>query len=177
MPLQEVEYMELVILIGLQAAGKSTFYQSQLASTHEVVSKDRLNSSKARNKELRQRERIEAAFAEGKSIVVDNTNITAQERQPLIELAHQYSTQVIGYYFEPDVKASRERNQQRAGKAQVPDRVIFITAHRLAPPSYDEGFDALYNVRVAEHSTPDNPQWLIEAVPRSEELKIANQLE
>src|SRR5262245_59429337 len=32
--------LDLVVFVGLQGAGKSTFYRAQFAGTHELVSKD-----------------------------------------------------------------------------------------------------------------------------------------
>ena len=37
---------ELVLLIGLQAAGKSTFYRARFAGTHDWVSKDRFPNNR-----------------------------------------------------------------------------------------------------------------------------------
>ena len=42
--------MEMIILMGLQASGKSTFYRTHFADTHEHVSKDLLRESKNKNK-------------------------------------------------------------------------------------------------------------------------------
>src|SRR5690242_12354261 len=136
--------MEIIILMGLQVSGKSTFYRTHFADTHEHVSKDLLNSSKNQNKNQIQIERIERAFQEQGSVVIDNTNVTAQDRRSLIDVGRRYDATIIGYYFQPDVSSSRTRNMQRTGKAQVPEKAIFITAHKFEPPSYAEGFDTLY---------------------------------
>jgi predicted kinase len=157
--------MELIILIGLQASGKSTFYYTHFADSHEHISKDLLKSSKNMNKNQKQVESIERAFQEQRSVVVDNTNVIAQERLPLIDIGRKYNATVIGYYFQPHILGSRTRNKQREGKAQVPEKAIFITAHKLEPPSYAEGFDTLYYVRIAEDSTIENPVWKIEEIP------------
>ena len=156
--------MELIILIGLQASGKSTFYRTRFADTHAHVSKDLLNSSKSQNKNQKQAERIELAFQEQRPVVVDNTNVTVQDRQLLIDIGRSYDATIIGYYFEPDVSGSRTRNRQREGKAQVPEQAIFITAHKLESPSYAEGFDTLYYVRTGKDSTNENPVWEIEKI-------------
>jgi predicted kinase len=37
--------MEVVILIGLQASGKSTFAQQHFATSHDYVSKDRQSNN------------------------------------------------------------------------------------------------------------------------------------
>jgi predicted kinase len=46
--------MELAILVGLQASGKSSFYRARFAATHELVSKDLLrNNSKPERRQRR----------------------------------------------------------------------------------------------------------------------------
>ncbi len=158
--------MDLVIFIGLQASGKSTFYRTRFAGNYEHISKDLLTSSKNKNKNQRQAELIEKAFEEQRSVVVDNTNVTVQDRIPLIELGRRYQATITGYYFQPDVLSSRTRNLEREGKAQVPDKAIFITAYKLEPPTYAEGFDTLYYLRISQDSTIENPAWEIEHIPR-----------
>ena len=69
---------ELVIFVGLQGAGKSTFYRTFFASTHDLVSKDRLRNN--RKPARRQVHLIEEALAAGRSVVIDNTNPTAEDR-------------------------------------------------------------------------------------------------
>jgi predicted kinase len=156
--------VEIIILMGLQASGKSTFYLTHFAATHEHVSKDLLRKSKNKNKDQQQAEFIERAFQEQRSVVIDNTNATIQDRLALIDLGRRYGAKIIGYYFQPEVSSSRKRNMQRTGKTQVPDIAIFITASKFVPPSYAEGFDTLYYVRIAEDSTVDSPEWEIEEI-------------
>ena len=162
---EEIGVMELIILMGLQASGKSTFYLTQFADTHELISKDLLSRSKNQDKNQKQAERIERAFQEQRSVVVDNTNVTVQDRLPPIDVGRRYDATIIGYYFQSDVTSSRTRNMQRAGKAQVPEKAIFITAHKFEPPSYAEGFDTLYYVRIGKDSTSENPVWEIVKIP------------
>ena len=88
-----------------------------------------------------------------------------QDRLLLIDIGRSYDATIIGYYFQPDVLSSRTRNMQRTGKAQVPEKAIFITAHKFEPPSYAEGFDALYYVRIGMDSSSENPVWEIEKIP------------
>lgn len=142
--------MELVILVGLQASGKSSFYRARLAATHELVSKDLLrNNSKP---ERRQGQLIEQALAAGRSVAVDNTNATPQLRAPLIALGKQYGATITGYSFAADVSGCLARNRGREGRARVPDVAIFATRKILVPPTPAEGFDALYVVRLADAS-------------------------
>jgi predicted kinase len=149
--------MELVIFIGLQASGKSTFFHNYLAATHELVSKDLMRNNK--NPARRQAQLVEAALQAGRSIVVDNTNPTVEERASLIGLGNLYGAQILGYYFESKVSDCLERNQQRAGKARVPEVGIYATIKKLVRPSYSEGFHQLFFVQIAGDSDFDVRSW------------------
>jgi predicted kinase len=140
--------VELVLFIGLQGAGKSSFYRARFAATHALVSKDRLRNN--RNPERRQRQLIAEALAEGRSVVVDNTNATAEARRPLIELGQQAGARVVGYYFESRLEDCLRRNAGRAGKERVPDVALYATAKRLELPQLAEGFAELSYVRLVE---------------------------
>jgi len=138
---------QLVIFVGVQAAGKSSFFRERFASTHAHVSKD-LMPRAARDKESRQLAQVEQALLIGQPVVVDNTNPRAADRAPLIELARRYEARVVGYFFEPGIQDSLRRNAAR--EPQVPKVAIFTTAKKLQPPSFEEGFDEIHHVRLAE---------------------------
>ena len=141
----ETQVLELVILVGLQASGKSTFFRERFAATHGHVSKDLIRNNKNRNR--RQRKLVEAALRAGRSVVVDNTNPTVEDRRPLVELGRGFGARVVGYHFDSETRGCLARNARREGRARVPDVAIFATAKRLVPPSRAEGFDELYRVR------------------------------
>ncbi len=150
--------MELVIFIGLQASGKSTFFRTHFSTTHQLVSKDLFRNNK--NRSRRQTQLIEEALKAGQSVVVDNTNPTIEERAALIELGNTHRAEIIGYYFESLLKQSLERNQQRTGKARVPDVGIYATIKKLVRPSYAEGFHQLFCVRIAGNLTFEVSAWV-----------------
>jgi predicted kinase len=149
--------MELVIFIGLQASGKSTFFRKYLAATHILVSKDLMRNNK--NRARRQAQLVEAALQAGLSIVVDNTNPAVEDRASLIELGNQYGARIVGYYFESNLKDCLERNQQRVGKHRVPDVGIHATIKKLVCPTYAEGFHQLFYVRMARDCAFDVRPW------------------
>lgn len=150
--------MELIILMGLQASGKSTFYRLHFATTHAHVSKDLFRNNK--RPDGRQMHLVEEALKAGQSVVIDNTNPTPEVREPLIRLAHAYGAEVIGYYFESETRSSIERNKTRSGKARVPDVAIYVTAKKLVRPTYTEGFDRLYYVRIGGNSGFEVGEWM-----------------
>ncbi|HET7436257.1 MAG TPA: ATP-binding protein [Thermoanaerobaculia bacterium] len=143
--------MDLILLIGLQASGKSTYYFSRLAATHVHVSKDLMKN--ARDREAKQLILIEEALAAGRSVVVDNTNPTPAVRAPLIALGRRYHARIIGIFFESSVRDAVGRNRAREGKARVPDVAIFATAKKLVPPSLDEGFDEVRVIAPIQTTT------------------------
>ena len=53
----------------------------------------------ARNKERRQRLLIEQHLGAGRSVVVDNTNPSPDERRPLIALGRAFGARVTSYAF------------------------------------------------------------------------------
>ena len=132
---------ELVVFVGLQASGKSTFFRERFAATHEHVSKDLFRNNRNRNR--RQAQLLREALGAGRSVVVDNTNPAVEDREPLIEIGREFGAGIFGYYFESGVRECLARNANREGKARVPDVAIFATAARLVPPSLAEGFDGL----------------------------------
>ena len=148
-PQVSVEGLEVVLLIGLPGAGKSTFYRSRFSTTHAHVSKDLMPRS-ARHKGARQGRQIAQHLAKGRSVVVDNTNVTRADRTLIIERAHAQGASAVGFVFLSSVAESLERNARRAGRARVPDVAIFAFARRYQSPSFEEGFDALFAVRTLE---------------------------
>jgi predicted kinase len=149
--------VELVILIGLQGSGKSTFYRTYFAGSHDWVSKDRLRNN--RNPARRQRQLIEAALQTGRSVVVDNTNPTMEDRAELIALGRAFGARVIGYYFESRLEDCLEPNRQRVGKERIPDIALYATRKRLQSPSMVEGFDCLFYVRLLGDGRFDIQEW------------------
>jgi predicted kinase len=149
--------MDLVIFIGLQAAGKSTFYRDRFAATHALVSKDRLrNNPRPQRRQLRL---VEEALTAGRDVVVDNTNLNAADRAPLIVLGKAHGAAIHGYYFAARLEDCLERNRQRAGKACVPEIALFAAVKKLERPSLDEGFDRLFQVRLGPEGTFEVADW------------------
>ena len=155
--------MELVVFVGLQASGKSTFYRECFAQTHAHVSKDLFRNNK--NRSRRQEQLIREAFAAGRSMVVDNTNPTAEERRSLVALGHEHGAKVIGYFFDSTVRECLMRNRRRTGKARVPDVALYATAKKLVSPSYEEGLDELYDVRIVEAGPAGGPSFEVRGRP------------
>ena len=99
--------LELVVMVGLQGSGKSTWARRQLSATHVIVSKD--HWPRARNREARQRRAVEDALAAAHSVVVDNTNASPHDRAPLIAIVQVRSAVVRALYLDVSVAACLAR--------------------------------------------------------------------
>jgi predicted kinase len=139
---------ECVILIGLPASGKSTFYRQQFAATHNHVSRDAMRNNRQPGR--RQDQLPAQSLAAGRSVVVDDTNPTAAVRAGVIAAARRHGAEVVGYFFPTDARVALRRNRARQGRERVPDVAIFTARKRLETPSFDEGFDRLYVVTLDE---------------------------
>ena len=139
---------ECVILIGLPASGKTTFYRERFAGTHDHVSKDLMRN--ARQPERRQQQLVAESLSLGRSVVIDSTNASAAARKPIIDSARARGADVIGYFFITEAGDALRRNRTRQGRERVPDVAIFTVRKRMEPPSPEEGFDRLFEVVVDE---------------------------
>ncbi len=134
--------MEAVILIGIQACRKTTFYGERFFDTHVRINLDMLRTRR------RESLLLQACIAAGQSFVVDNTNISRDLRRRYIPLAKAAGFRIIGYYFPTQLKETLERNSKRKGKAMIPPAGIAGMLKRLEPPTLDEGFDELHSVTI-----------------------------
>lgn len=133
--------MELIILIGIPASGKSTFYRERFFDTHVRINLDMLRTR------VKEKKLFEACLAARIKVVVDNTNPTPVDRRRYIESARARGFRVVGYYFESELAACAERNRNRAERVVRPAGLEAVRA-RLVRPTSEEGFDELWHVRV-----------------------------
>lgn len=163
----------LIILVGLQGSGKSTFAHQHFAPV-EVLSMDEFrarmcndpasqsNSSPARKQlldTLRQRLRNRV------TTVVDSTNLRSDQREQLLDIAAEFGTPTIALVFTASAGWCRERIDNRA--SIIRDDVLAQNADLLDQTLRDidkEGHFAVFrlgnkqaeSIRF-EHAFPDDP--------------------
>ena len=135
-------FIQLIIFIGAQASGKSSFYLLNLSHSHLRINLDMLKT--------RHRENIifAAALASKTQMVIDNTNPTAEDRARYIQRAKDAGFTVMAYFFETDLNSTLQRNSLRTGKAHIPEIGVRATYKKLQPPSLAEGFDQILKLKI-----------------------------
>ena len=134
--------MIAIVFIGLQASGKSSFFQERFADTHVRVNLDMVRT---RHRESRL---IETCIEIGQPFVIDNTNVTRADRQRYLSRLKEAGVSVHGYYFQSSIEQCKARNEGRPAWARVPLMGILGTHAKLEVPEPSEGFDALYYVHI-----------------------------
>ena len=131
--------MEMILLIGIQGSGKTTFFRERFFDTHVRISLDMLRT--------RERERIliAACLAAQQPFVIDNTNTLASERAGYLALAKKAGFRAAGYFFKTELRAAIARSNKRQDR-KLPVPAILRTYKRLELPSKEEGFSELYTV-------------------------------
>jgi predicted kinase len=85
--------MEAVIFVGIQGAGKSTFCKERFFDSHIRINLDMLRT--------RHREKLifEACLEAKQKLVLDNTNLTCEDRKKYIVRAKEFGFRITGYFF------------------------------------------------------------------------------
>ena len=141
MPFELKKDRQMVVFIGIQASGKTTFYHKFLAGAGYVHIN--LDTLRTRNKE---KLAIQTCYTKGYSFVVDNTNPEKADRARYIPDAREHGYEVIGIFFQSILNDCISRNEMRERK--VPRIAIPAVQNKLQMPEYAEGFDKLYFVRI-----------------------------
>jgi len=133
--------MEAIILIGIPASGKSTFYKERYADTHVRINLDMLKNRKAEEMIFM------ACLWAQRNVVIDNTNVKRSERAYYINALKKYNyKKITGYFFDSDVPTCINRNILRG--RPVPDKALVIKYQAIEAPGLAEGFDNLYFVKI-----------------------------
>ena len=141
--------MEMVLMMGVQAAGKSTFVKQRLYDTHLRINLDMLKTR------YREEILVRACFFAKQPFVVDNTNPTRSDRMRYIPDAKEARFKIIGYYMSSKIEDALDRNAAR--DKVIPEQGVLRTFGKIELPSLSEGFDELYYVKM----DPDRPMSFI----------------
>jgi len=142
---------EVIILVGLPAAGKSTFVESHLIPHSYIqVNQDTLKTKEKCVKACGD------ALSQGSSVVIDNTNPTATDRALYITLANQRGVPVRCFVFDTNKELAQHLNVYRekinSKRKAVPDIGYNVFNSKYQEPSVSEGFSEIKRINF-------NPQF------------------
>ncbi len=167
-----METLDLVILVGIQASGKTTYYRRHLRGEYLHVSLD--NWRGKGNVRAKEHGAILEALASAggsggrvRGVVVDNTNTTSATRRRYFDYAAEFSrdsgrgVRLVAYFFDADLESCLARNADRPKDAPVgtpyyvPPEALEKFQGMLQPPAHEEGFEKVFRVRIAEDGAFD----------------------
>jgi len=134
--------MQAVVLCGIQASGKTTFFRDRFLDTHVRISRDLLRTAH------RERRFLELCLETGQPFVVDKTNATPEHRRPYVEAARAAGFGVIAWLLEIDAAEAVARNARRDPARRVPVAAVLGTRKELVPPTREEGFEELWRAEA-----------------------------
>ena len=140
--------LTLTLMVGVSGSGKSTHAAKLARATGAtIVEPDAIRkeltgdaSDQSRNGEVFRlaHSRAEAILLDGKSVVVDATNLDRKTRAEWVAIARRCGAEARAVVVDTPVDVAKKRNRSR--DRVVPLDVIDKQARRLCPPTSDEGF-------------------------------------
>jgi bifunctional polynucleotide phosphatase/kinase len=135
---------ELVVLVGSPASGKSTLSRRYFVpKAYERVNRDTLKTKEKCWKAARE------ALQEGKSVVVDNTNPSAADREVYVKMARAAGVKCRCLWLQTDRQLAGHLNTLREvthGVRRIPDVGFNMFKKNFQKPTAAEGFDAIVEV-------------------------------
>jgi predicted kinase len=128
--------LEIVVLVGIPGSGKTTLALNSFPN-HRRVNLDTLRTRRKEDEE------IVNSLANGRDIIIDNTNTTKKSRSKYVQLGKLYGVSVRAVYLHCPLELALERNASRGGKDRVPDNAVRFYNKILQPPKPEEGFDRI----------------------------------
>lgn len=125
-----------IMLIGIHATGKTTFYNMYMKNLAQVSFDE-----KSRRRE---QQAILNLVEQGISFVIDSNNITKKDRRRIFDTLKGKGYKIIGLYFCSVTRECIERNRKRG--YSIPDKKIIDMAKIVELPINTEGFSDIYYV-------------------------------
>lgn len=152
----------MVLMHGVPASGKTTFVKRHLMTKGYLwINQDTLHTFSRCSRATRD------ALAEGKSVVIDNSNPDRTARKKYIELAklHSSSLKVVCLCMRTEENVARHLNMVRERESQgtcphVPVVAFHAYRKRAEAPEADENIDRIGEVRFVPHFSNEQERYM-----------------
>lgn len=160
---------KLIMMVGIPGSGKSTYAKAHLALDDIYISRDEIRFDILQDGEeyfSREGEVFKIfAYEAGrnlrmdKTVWVDATNLNKTSRAKLLNAIERYAIadSLEVSYLDVSLETALARNNQRTGRALVPEDAISNMYHKLVPPTYEEFEDRGYK-SVAIYTIEENKE-------------------
>ena len=161
-PLHAKSHQELVLFVGIPAAGKSTYARKHfIPHGYDHINQDTLKTRERCIKQAR------LALASHRSVVVDNTNPAPETRALYISLARAQHIPVRCYHFNTPPQLAAHMNMYRervtGGVYKHVPRIAFSTyVKNYRKPERSEGLDEIVEVDFVPEFTSEKERKLFE---------------
>ena len=129
---------ELIIMVGYQGSGKSTFAQKHFGGKYEILQGDVLKTEAKMSKHLR------TQLSSGNSVVLDATNPSIKKRAVFIKIAKEHDATVRIIHVATTMEEALERNAQRDNP--VPKLAFYVFRKNFNEPTRAEGVEEIITV-------------------------------
>lgn len=137
---------QIILMIGFPASGKSYLSSILEKLEYSIVSRDKLKQmQKCYNK-------MDELLKQNKKVLIDNTNLSTDERKPFIDIAKKYKINIDAIWMKTSLELAKHNNQYRSlitNTTPLPKIVYNVANKRFIKPSKDEGFNNIHEVNFS----------------------------
>lgn len=152
--------MELIMFVGIPASGKSTLSDAYREQGYLILSSDEIRNTMLQGAALESlpekaragvhsrvyeviRKRAAEALKQGRSVVVDATNLSRKRRMTFLKQFSRFQCGKKCVLLITPPQICMERNRRRTGGARVPDEGMYHMLCNFECPNLWEGWDEI----------------------------------
>jgi len=136
--------LDIIVMMGYPASGKSTFSKKYLVGPHnyEWVNRDTLKTPAKCLKFMKQ------SLAQGKNVVLDNLHSKKKSRAEYFKIAKQFGANIRCFWIQMEKEEALHVNAYRykTGGPRIPGVAYNVYRKYFEPPSKAEGFAEVVKV-------------------------------
>jgi len=142
-PLQEGK-LDVILMVGYPGAGKTTYCKKYMVKPYDYawLNRDTLKTPARCLKFLKE------SLAQGRNVVIDNTNPTKKKRAEYIAIAKKFGANIRCFWVQLEKEEAEHMNAYRfkLGGERVPTIAYNIFRKNFEAPTKSEGFAAVVKV-------------------------------